>query len=152
MLGTRHCFLYTTIMISKYLFVSLRYEFWCPIYFVLLKRNPGIRGSGGFYVSHVGCVERVLCYCMLSFKPLYFWVSPFLLIAYISNTNILLLRLFNSKNSKGETVKIFVGSVLSRRLQGPHGCQFETFYVPSITTWESSEQWQNSKKYCTFSA
>jgi len=91
----------------------------------------------------------------IAFCPLnlfYFWVSPYLLIAYISNTNILLLRLFNSKSSKGETAKIIAGSVLSGRLQEPHGSQFETFYVSSIAAWESSEQWQNSKKYCMFSA
>lgn len=78
-------------------------------------------------------------------------MSPFLLIAYIGNANILLLRLFNSKSSKDETAKIIVGSVGSGRLQEPHGNQFETFYVSFVAALKNLEQWQNSKKYCMFS-
>lgn len=121
MLGARHCLLYTKLIISLYIYV---YKSFLKILLLVSlahfpsEENPEHRGSGDFCcMVTILYNKRLLCYLILSFKPLFFGVFPFLLVACISSTNILLPSHFNSKSSKGETAKIIS---LSGSLQEPH--------------------------------
>lgn len=151
MLGTRPCLLYTKFVISKKIYMYIFFKILLLVSFVLFpsKENHEHRESGGFllYGNYPFCNKRILCYFILSFKPLRFWVSPFLLIACISSTNILLPGLFNSKSSKVETAKIIV---LSGSLQEPHRNQFEAFFLPTVAAWENLEHDKTVKSTACF--
>lgn len=100
------------------------------------------------YVSHPGCTERIICCSILSFISPYFGVSLFVLITYISNTNICCSDFLLARAAKVNLL-IIVDLVLSERLQEPHGSQLETssFLCGCL---KNMEQWQKRESTAFF--
>lgn len=95
MLRARHCLLYTKLVLSlsKKIYKDTTFGLFCSFPF---WSEPWAQGLWWFLLYGIssGRNKRLLCYFILSFKPLYFWVFPLLLIACISSSNILLPTLF----------------------------------------------------------